>query len=679
MRQPANSVFATVCALLLGATMIFGQVGSGGIDLSNLDRNANPCTDFYQYANGGWLARNPIPAAFPTWGVDSVLEDQNRESLRQILEAAAQNAQAPKGSSEQKVGDFYTSCMAEDKIEAEGTSSLASEMSSIEKIKNLRGLQDEIESLHSSGVNALFQIGSEQDAKNSAEVILLIWQGGLGLPEGEYYFKDDEKSKQIRDEYVKHVARMFELMGDDAAKSASEAQTVMGFESKLAEAWMPSVERRDPQKVYNRRTLAQMKSFTPNFDWNDYLRGVGLTQATDLNVGQPKYFERVNQQLKAAPLADWKTYLRWRLIDSAARSLSKKFVEEDFNFKGRVLTGTTELLPRWKRCVSATDNAMGEALGEVYVKKAFPPEAKKRALEMVQNLIAALKSDIGTLSWMSQATRQQAVAKLETFIRKIGYPDKWRDYSAMEISRGSYLKNVQHANMFEVRRDLRKVGQPVDKTEWGMTPPTVNAYYNPAINEIVFPAGIMQPPFFSASYDDAINYGAMGSVIGHEMTHGFDDEGRQYDASGNLKNWWTDEDLKKFNERAECVIKQFDAFEVEKGLFQNGKLVVGESIADLGGLVIAYAAFQKSMEGKPHPAPIDGLTAEQRFFIGYAYSWATNVRPEYARLMVQTNPHPLPKFRVNGPVSNMPAFAQAFQCKAGDAMVREEKDRCQIW
>jgi putative endopeptidase len=679
MRQSVKPVFASLCALLMCATMIFGQVASSSIDLANLDRNANPCTDFYQYANGGWLARNPIPAAFPTWGVDSALEDQNRESLRQILDAAVQNSKAPKGSSEQKVGDYYASCMAEDKIEAEGTSSLAPELANIDKIKNLSGLQDELERLHASGVNALFQIGSEQDAKNSAEVILLLWQGGIGLPEGEYYFKDDEKSKNIRDEYLKHVARMFELMGDEAGKAASEAQTVMSFESKLAEAWMPRVERRDPQKVYNRKTLAQMKSFTPNFDWSDYLRGVGLTQATDLNVGQPVFFERVNQQLKAAPLSDWKTYLRWRLIDGAASSLSKKFVEEDFNFKGRVLTGTTELLPRWKRCVASTDNALGEALGEVYVKKAFPPEAKKRALDMVQNLIAALKSDIGTLSWMSDATRQQAIGKLETFIRKIGYPDKWRDYSAMEINRASYLKNVQHANMFEVRRDLRKVGQPVDKTEWGMTPPTVNAYYNPAINEIVFPAGIMQPPFFSASFDDAINYGAMGSVIGHEMTHGFDDQGRQYDASGNLKNWWTDEDLKKFNERAECVVKQFNGFEVEKGLFQNGKLVVGESIADLGGLVIAYAAFQKSMEGKPHPAPIDGLTAEQRFFIGYAYSWATNVRPEYARLMVQTNPHPLPKFRVNGPVSNMPAFAQAFQCKAGDAMVRDEKDRCQIW
>jgi putative endopeptidase len=678
MRQPANPVFASLCALLLSATMIAGQT-MHAIEPSNLDRSVSPCQDFYQFATGGWLAKNPIPAAFPTWGVDSVLSEQNRDSLREILEAAAKNTAAPKGSSEQKVGDFYAACMAEEKIEGEGITPLQAELSKIDKIKDKRDLQAEFATLHTAGVNALFQVGSKQDAKNSAEVIVEIWQGGLGLPEGEYYFKADEKSKQIRDEYLKHVARMFELMGDAPSKAQSEAQSVMSLETRLAEAWMPRVERRDPQKVYNRKTLAQLKSFAPNFDWSNYLRQLGLAPKTDINVGQPKFFERVNEQLAAATLADWKTYLRWRLIDNAAPSLSSKFVEEDFNFKGRVLTGTTELLPRWKRCVAATDNAMGEALGEVYVKKAFPPEAKRRALAMVSNLIAALKSDITTLGWMSDATRRQAIIKLEAFIRKIGYPDKWRDYSALEITRGAHVTNVLRANVFEVRRDLRKVGQPVDKMEWGMTPPTVNAYYNPAINEIVFPAGIMQPPFFSAGFDDAVNYGAMGSVIGHEMTHGFDDQGRQYDATGNLKNWWTDDDLKKFKDRAECVIKQFDEFEVEKGLHENGKLVVGESIADLGGLVIAYAAFQKSMEGKPRPPDIDGFTPEQRFFLGYAYSWATNVRPEFARLLVETNPHPLPKFRVNGPVSNMPAFAQAFQCKSGDAMMREEKDRCRIW
>jgi putative endopeptidase len=668
------------CMLLLSVATatVFGQSGSS-FDLANLDKNTQACTDFYQYAAGGWLARNPIPAAFPTWGVDSVLSEQNRDMLREILEAAAKNTRAAKGSSEQKVGDFYASCMNEDKIEADGISPLAPELARINKIKDQRSLENELAHLHANGINALFLVGSTQDAKNSAEVIAEIWQGGLGLPEGEYYFKTDDKSKEIREAYVKHVAKMFALMGDDEAKAASESQSVMNFETKLAEAWMPRVDRRDPQKVYNRRTMAQLKTVAPNFDWSGYFKDVGISQRTDVNLGQPKFVERANQQLTGIPLADWKTYLRWRLVNGTAPTLSKKFVEEDFDFKDRVLTGTTEILPRWKRCVRAADNEMGEALGEVYVKKAFPPEAKRRALEMVANLIAALKSDITTLGWMSDPTRKQAITKLEAFIRKIGYPDKWRDYSALAIDRGSFVNNVMRADSFETARNLRKIGMPVDKTEWGMTPPTVNAYYNPAINEIVFPAGIMQPPFFSVGFDDAINYGAMGSVIGHEMTHGFDDQGRQYDASGNLANWWTDADMAKFKERAECVIKQFDAFEVEKSLFQNGKLVVGESIADLGGLVVAYAAFQKSMEGKPRPADIDGFTPEQRFFLGYAFSWATNVRPEFARLMVATNPHPLPKFRVNGPLGNFPAFAAAFQCKAGDAMVRADADRCQIW
>ena len=673
-----KSLIVSLLLLSLAVATIFGQ-SAVSFDPGNIDKNTQACTDFYQYATGGWLARNPIPAAFPTWGVDSALEDQNRDILREILDAAAQNKNAAKGSSEQKVGDFYASCMNEDKIEADGIAPLAPEFERIEKIKDQRSLQAAIAHLHSNGVNALFLVGSAQDAKNSAEVIVQIWQGGLGLPEGEYYFKTDDKSKEIRDAYLKHVAKMFELLGDEPTKAAGEAQTIMNFESKLAEAWMPRVERRDPQKVYNRKTLAQLKALAPNFDWASYLKNVGISQPSDLTIGQPKFVERVNQQLSGVPLADWKTYLRWRLINGTAAALSKKFVDEDFDFKGRVLTGATELLPHWKRCVSGADNEMGEALGEVYVKRAFPPEAKRRALEMVANLIAALRSDLTTLSWMSDPTRKQAITKLESFIRKIGYPDKWRDYSALAIDRGPFVSNVMRADNFETQRDLRKIGKPVDKTEWGMTPPTVNAYYNPGINEIVFPAGIMQPPFFSVNFDDALNYGAMGTVIGHEMTHGFDDQGRQYDASGNLANWWTDADMAKFKERAECIIKQFNGFEVEPGLFQNGQLVQGESIADLGGLMVAYAAFQKSMEGKPRPANIDGLTPEQRFFLGYAFSWATNVRPEFARLMVATNPHPLPKFRVNGPLANFPAFAEAFQCKAGDKMVREEKERCQIW
>ena len=666
-------------ALLLTFTVatIFGQTGHG-YDLANLDKNTSACTDFYQYANGGWLSANPIPAAYSSWGVANILDEKNRDVLHEILDAAAKNTSAPKGSSEQKVGDYYATCMDEAKIETEGIKPLASEFDRIAKIKDQQALQDEITHLHSNGINALFASDSTQDFKNSAEVTFEVFQGGLGLPDRDYYTKTDDKSKATRDEYIKHVAKMFELMGDEPAAAATEAQTVLGLETKLAEASMTRVELRDPEKIYHRMTVAQVQDLAPNFDWAAYLVKTGVAQKTDVNVATPDFFKAMNQQLTGSSLTDWQTYLRWHLINGTAAALSSKFVDEDFNFKGKILQGSKENLPRWKRCVAGTDRVLGEALGEVYVKKAFPPAAKARALEMVRNLEAALKSDISTLSWMGEATRKQAIVKLEAFLNKIGYPDKWRDYSSLQVDRGSYVGNRTRANAFEKRRDLNKIGKPVDKTEWGMSPPTVNAYYNPQINEIVFPAGILQPPFFDALADDAFNYGGMGSVIGHEMTHGFDDEGRQFDSTGNLANWWTDADMKAFQTRSECVINQFNGFEVEKGINQNGKLVVGESIADLGGLVVAYAAYQKAMEGKPRKT-IDGFTPEQRFFLGYARGWATSTRPELARLLANVDPHPLPKFRVNGPLSNIPQFAEAFSCKVGDAMVRPEKDRCQIW
>ncbi|MEP6817881.1 MAG: M13 family metallopeptidase, partial [bacterium] len=564
------------------------------------------------------------------------------------------------------------------KIEAEGLKPLTPEFDRIAKIKDQKSLQEEIEHLHTMGLNVLFVTGSTQDFKNSAEVTADVDQGGLGLPDRDYYSKTDEKSKATRDEYVKHIAKMFELLGDDAAKAASEAQTVMALETNLAAASMTRVERREPANLYHRMMVAQMHDVAPGFDWPTYFKAIGVPPKTDVNVEAPEFFKAMNTQLSSVPIADWQTYLRWHLINTTAVALSSKFVDEDFNFKGKVLQGTQENQPRWKRCVAGTDRALGEALGEVYVKKAFPPAAKARALEMVRNLEAALKSDITTLRWMSEPTRKLAIVKLDAFLNKIGYPEKWRDYSSLKVDRSSYLNNRFSANAFGKRRDLNKIGKPVDKTEWGMSPPTVNAYYNPQINEIVFPAGILQPPFFDAEADDAFNYGGMGSVIGHEMTHGFDDEGSQFDSTGNLANWWTDTDKKAFTERAQCIIDQFNSFEVEKGLNENGKLVAGESIADLGGLVVAYAAFQKATEGKPR-VTIDGFTPEQRFFLGYARGWANNIRPQFARMLVNIDPHPLAKFRVNGPVSNMPQFAAAFQCKASDAMVREEKKRCVIW
>lgn len=678
MNSSRNILTVAVLLLALGVATIFGQQQGHGFDPANLDKSAAACTDFYQYANGGWLAANPIPPAYSNWGVANILDERNRDVLHEILEAAARNTKAPKGSSEQKVGDYYATCMDEAAIEAQGARPLNPEFERIAKIKDQQSLQAAIAHFHSLGLHVLFNSDSTQDFKNSAEVTFEIYQGGLGLPDRDYYTKTDDKSKTIRDQYLKHVAKMFELLGDDSARAGSEAQTVMALETKLAEASLTRVELRDPEKIYHRMTVAQMKDLGPVYDWAGYMQKLGVAQNTDVNVATPEFFKVMNQQLANTPLSDWQTYLRWHLINNTAAALSSNFVDEDFNFKGKTLQGSQENLPRWKRCVAQTDRVLGEALGEVYVKKAFPPAAKARALDMVRNLESALKTDIGSLSWMGEATRKQAIVKLEAFLNKIGYPDKWRDYSSLEVDRGPYVMNRFRANAFEKRRDLNKIGRPVDRTEWGMSPPTVNAYYNPQINEIVFPAGILQPPYFDADADDAYNYGGMGSVIGHEMTHGFDDQGRQFDSTGNLANWWTDADLKAFNQRAQCVIDQFNGFEVEKGLNQNGKLVVGESIADLGGLVVAYAAFQKATEGKPRQM-IDGFSPEQRFFLGYARGWATNTRPEFARLLANVDPHPLPKFRVNGPLSNMPQFAAAFSCKAGDAMVRPEKDRCQIW
>jgi len=685
MNKPQKSivVLALLLALCLAAVIsqrsssaqTSGQTGHG-FDRASLDTSAAACTDFYQYANGGWLTANPIPAAFPSWGVANVLNEKNRDALHDILEAAAKNTNAEVGSNERKVGDYYASCMDEAKIEADGIKPIQNELNNIANIKDQKTLQAEIAHLHVNGVNVLFSSGSNQDFKNSKDVIIGIFQGGLGLPDRDYY--SDEKRKPIRDEYLKHVAKMFELLGDDAARAAAEAQTVMTLEGKLAAASKTRVELRDPEKLYHRMPMLKVSEVADNFDWPGYFQRIGLAPKADVNVATPDFFKAMNEQLTSTPIADWQTYLRWHLINNAAAALSAKFVDEDFHFKGTILSGAKENLPRWKRCVSGTDRALGEALGEVYVKKAFPPAAKARALEMVRNLEAALKDDLWTLNWMGEATRKQAIIKLDAFLNKIGYPDKWRDYSALSVDRGSYVINRYRVGQFNEQRDLAKVGKPVDRMEWGMSPPTVNAYYNPQINEIVFPAGILQPPFFDAESDDAFNYGGMGSVIGHEMTHGFDDQGSQFDSTGNLANWWSESDLKAFKERAQCVIDQFNGFEVEKGLNENGKLVVGESIADLGGLLVAYRAFQKSLEGKPRVV-IDGFTPEQRFFLGYARGWATNMRPELARQLVYTDPHPLPKFRVNGPVSNLPQFAEAFQCKAGDAMVRSEHDRCQIW
>ncbi|MGE5278422.1 MAG: M13 family metallopeptidase [Acidobacteriota bacterium] len=671
-----GAALSTLLALFASAGLA-GEIH--GIDPADMNPAARPCENFYQYAVGGWLEKNPIPADYPSWGSFADLEQRNIASLRQILEALAEKSPStPAGSEERKLGDFYAACMDEKAIEAQGVEPLKPEFDRIERISSLPELQAEIARLQTRGANAVFGFGSEQDRKESTEVIAAAVQGGLGLPDRDYYLKTDDEARQIRSKYVAHVTRMFELAGDTKAKAAARAKTVLDLETRLARASMDRVERRDTEKTYNRMDAARLATLTPNFSWTSYFRDLGgVPVPAAVNVAQPRYFEAVSALLKQAPLPDWKTYLRWSLLSSAAPSLSSKFVDEHFDFYGRTLEGTPQNLPRWKRCVLATDSALGMALGKVWVKEHFPPESKKRAAEMIRNMIAALSDDLKTLSWMSEATREAALHKLATFDTKIGYPDRWRDYSALKVDRAAHALNVMNGADFELHRDLGKIGKPVDRTDWEITPPTVNAYYNPLRNEIVFPAGILQPPFFDGEADDAVNYGAIGAVIGHEMTHGFDDEGRKFDADGNLKNWWTPEDLKSYEARAACVEKQFSGYVVEGDLHVNGKLVLGESIADLGGLKIAYNAFQKSLEGKPRPDKIGGLASDERFFIAFARVWATNDRPEFARLITQTNEHPLDRFRAIGAPSNMPEFARAFSCMAGDPMVRKES--CAIW
>ena len=647
-------------------------------EVSDLDTTCKACDNFFQFATGGWTAHNPIQPAYPSWGRFNALQEHNQEVLRKILGAAAASKSAA-GSIDQKIGDFYASCMDEKRIESEAAKPLQPEFERIAKISSLPQLENEVSLLHSEGVGALFFFGSGQDDKDSTQVIGQAMQGGLGLPDRDYYTKDDDKSKKIREQYVQHIAKMLQLAGDAPATAATEASTVMSIETQIAKQSKTRVERRDPENNYHKMTPAEFTALTPDFSWQSYLTQIGFPDVRVVNVGQPEFFQALDKQLTSVPLADWKTYLRWHVVHASVRALSSKFVNEDFDFYGRTLTGTKELQPRWRRCSGSTDRDLGEALGQKYVAQAFPPEAKEQAHQMVQNLVEALRADIGTLPWMSPETRQQALAKLSTMNLKIGYPDKWRDYSSYQVVRNSYFENIRRGSAFEFHRRLTQIGKPVDRTEWGMTPPTVNAYYDPEMNEIVFPAGILQPPFFDPQADPALNYGGIGAVIGHEMTHGFDDQGSKYDAQGNLRNWWTPEDLKNFQARAACVEKQFDSYVVADDLHENGKLVLGESIADLGGLTIAHMAFAHEQAAKPAPQTVDGYTQEQLFFLGFARIWGTTARPEFERMSVTVDPHPLPRFRVNSPLSNMPEFQAAFSCQAKDAMMRPAEARCKIW
>jgi endothelin-converting enzyme/putative endopeptidase len=510
-------------------------------------------------------------------------------------------------------------------------------------------------------------------------VLADIGASGLGLPDRDYYLKPEARFQEARAKYVVHIAAMFKLAGWDEKTSADAAQTIMGMETKLAEASLDNVSLRDPAATDHNTTLAQLQAMAPHIDWAEYLKHKQIPQDVDMNVDQPKFMQELDRQIQEDPLADWKVYLKWHLLNSTASSLSAAFVEEDFAFNGKYLNGTTEMKPRWKRCVESTDQYLGEALGQKYVEKYFPPEAKARMQEMVRNLLAAMRDDILSRPWMSDDTKEKAMAKIATFNPKIGYPDKWKDYRHVEVRREAFFENVIAGRKFVEQDDRSTIGKPVDRGRWGMTPPTSDAYYNPLLNEIVFPAGILQPPAFDMKAVDPVNYGAIGVVIGHEISHGFDDQGAQFDYLGRLRNWWTDADLKQFQGRAACVAGQFDGYFIEPGVHHNGKLVLGESIGDLGGAKVAFLAYEKSLEGKPRPADIDGFTPEQQFYIAWGQFRGDEIRIEAQRLMVQGDPHPIAKYRVIGPLSNLPDFQKAWSCKADAAMVRGEGTRCDVW
>jgi putative endopeptidase len=643
------------------------------LDVTSMDRSVDPCVDFFKYSCGGWIKKNPIPPDQSSWDTYSKMQDENRERLRGILEAAAM-PDANRTASAQKIGDYYASCTDEKAIEAKGIDPLKPQLNRISQLASKAEVPDLAASMVDD--NVLFGFGSTQDYRDASQVIAEADQGGLGLPDRDYYLKDDAKSVDLRKAYVAHVQKMFELLGDKPDAAASDAQTVMRIETALAQGSMTRVERRDPKNLDHKLTSTDFEKISPDFHWQVYFTKVGLPSLASLNVTSPAFFKAMNDELGKESLTDLKVYLRWHLVHSNAPFLSSPFVNEDFAFYGKTLRGQQELQPRWKRCTQNVDNDLGEALGQVYVEKYFGPEAKQQALKMVKEIDTAMAQDITSLPWMSAATKQQALVKLHGMANKIGYPDKWRDYSKLEIVRGDELGNVERAREFEFNRELAKIGKPVDRGEWDMTPPTVNAYYNPQMNDINFPAGVLQPPAFDPTSDAAPNYGDTGGTIGHELTHGFDDEGRQFDAQGNLRDWWTDQDGKEFVKRASCISDQYSTYTIIDDIKINGKLTLGEDVADLGGLILAYMAWKEDTKGQ-NLDPIEGLTSDQRFFVGYGQSWCGETRDETKRLRATVDPHSPEKYRTNGVVSNMPEFQEAFHCKAGSPMVNQ--NRCRVW
>ena len=662
-----------VCCSVASAQQSSTDKYTPALDVTAMDRSIDPCVDFFAYACGGWIKNNPIPPDQSSWDLYSKMEDENKTKLRGILEAASA-PDAGRSAVNQKIGDYYASCMDEKAMENKGVEPLKLDLERIAKISSKSELADVVSAMATD--NVLFQFESIQDFRDASQVVANADQGGLGLPDRDYYLKTDAKSEELRKAYVAHVQKMFQLLGDNTDRAAAEAQTVMRIETGLAKGSMTRVDRRDPKKLDHKLTSGELEKISPEFHWQVYFTKVGLASLSSLNVSAPDFFKTLNEEIGKDSLDDWKTYLRWHLIHSAAAQLSSPFLNENFAFYGKTLQGQQELKPRWKRCTEYVDDYLGEALGQAYVEKYFSPQAKQDALKIVNEIRAAMEQDIHSLTWMSPATKQQALTKLHAMANKIGYPDKWRDYSKLEIVRGDNLGNVERARQFEFNRQLGKIGKPVDKGEWDMTPPTVNAYYNPQMNDINFPAGVLQPPAFDPNSDAAPNYGDTGGTVGHELTHGFDDEGRQFDAQGNLRDWWTEADGKEFEKRASCISDQYSKYVIVDDIKINGKLTLGEDVADLGGLLLAYMAWTDDTKGQKLD-PIDGLTPDQRYFVGYGQSWCGHVRDEGKRMRATIDPHSPGKYRTNGVVSNMPQFQEAFHCKAGQAMVNE--NRCRVW
>ncbi len=670
------------CAVMAQNVLDTGNAGvatsklKNGFDIDALDKSVDPCVDFYHFACGNWLKANPVPADRSIYGRFSELDDRNRSTLHEILQKVSE-PNASRTSNEQKIGDYYASCMDERGIEQKGTVVLDPEFARIDALKRKEDLPALIGHFSKIGVGALVSFGEQQDPKDSTQQIAVVGQGGYGLPDRDFYFRDDPKSVETRKQYVLHAQRMFELFGEKPSVADAHAKTVMRLETALAKGSFDAVSLRDPTKTYHKSSVKDLQLLSPAFDWSKFLKAAGAGQVSSLNDSEPEFVKQMQAVIASTGLNDIKVYLRWWVMSAQTLFLPKSIDDEAFNFYGRILTGRKEQRPRWRRCVDSTDASLGEALGQAYVERAFAGDSKERTLQMVAAIEKALQRDISELPWMTETTKQQALVKLHKITNKIGYPDKWRDYSSLQIVRGDAMGNAFRSTEFENNRQLAKIGQPVDPGEWLYSPPTVNAYYFPPQNNINFMAGMLQPPFYESTLDDAVNFGAIGAVIGHELTHGFDDYGRQYDAEGNLRDWWTPEDKKAFVERADCEVKEYGDFTVAGGEHINGKLTLGENTADNGGLRVAYMALMDDLTSRGSKEAIDGFSPEQRFFMGFGQIWCTNATPQAWRLQVQTNPHSPGEFRVNGTVSNMDEFRKAFGCKAGQPMVRA--NACRVW